>query len=602
MTGIIDFIATVHPYDSLKRDELARVAGSFSRRSFAPGQTIYEFGDRLPGLYLIESGHVVVTDRHGDSVSQLGPRNSFGERGLLRHGTAVTSARALDEAVILMLPRDEVTRLIKEHRAVARFFDRGRGVPDRGTSVATLKVGELLSGKPVACAPDTSIIEAARQMRQAGVSSIGITAGGRLIGLVTIRDMSNRVVAEGRDPRGPVSEVMTADPVTLAPDALGYDVLTIMLERRVSHLPVVADGRFVGMISQTDLTRVQAISALGLIREVAQVDDVAQMAQVTARIPELLVQLVLARQRHEVITRMITDIADAVTRRLLNLAQQRMGPPPAPFLWAACGSQGRQEQTGVSDQDNCLILAPGADPGDPWFEDLARFVSDGLHACGYVHCPGDMMATNPRWRQPVPVWQGYFRDWITRPSPEAQMLASVMFDLRPIGGEAALLEDLQRQTLDMAARNSIFLAHMVANALKHRPPLGLIGGFATIRSGEHRHRIDMKHNGVVPVTDLARIYALQGRINVVNTRARLEAAETRGVISPAGARELIAAYDMIQTTRLENQAHLVKAGRPPDNYLSPADLADFERSHLRDAFVVVRGMQSAMGHGKGMLG
>lgn len=602
MTGIIDFIATVHPYDSLKRDELARVAGSFSRRSFAPGQTIYEFGDRLPGLYLIESGHVVVTDRHGDSVSQLGPRNSFGERGLLRHGTAVTSARALDEAVILMLPRDEVTRLIKEHRAVARFFDRGRGVPDRGTSVATLKVGELLSGKPVACAPDTPIIEAARQMRQAGVSSIGITAGGRLIGLVTIRDMSNRVVAEGRDPRGPVSEVMTADPVTLAPDALGYDVLTIMLERRVSHLPVVADGRFVGMISQTDLTRVQAISALGLIREVAQVDDVAQMAQVTARIPELLVQLVLARQRHEVITRMITDIADAVTRRLLNLAQQRMGPPPAPFLWAACGSQGRQEQTGVSDQDNCLILAPGADPGDPWFEDLARFVSDGLHACGYVHCPGDMMATNPRWRQPVPVWQGYFRDWITRPSPEAQMLASVMFDLRPIGGEAALLEDLQRQTLDMAARNSIFLAHMVANALKHRPPLGLIGGFATIRSGEHRHRIDMKHNGVVPVTDLARIYALQGRINVVNTRARLEAAETRGVISPAGARELIAAYDMIQTTRLENQAHLVKAGRPPDNYLSPADLADFERSHLRDAFVVVRGMQSAMGHGKGMLG
>lgn len=602
MTGIIDFIATVHPYDSLKRDELARVAGSFSRRSFAPGQTIYEFGDRLPGLYLIESGHVAVTDRHGDSVSQLGPRNSFGERGLLRHGTAVTSARALDEAVILMLPRDEVTRLIKDHRAVARFFDRGRGVPDRGTSVATLKVGELLSGRPVACAPDTPIVEAARQMRQAGVSSIGITEGGRLIGLVTIRDMSNRVVAEGLEPRRPVSEVMTADPVTLAPDALGYDVLTIMLERRVSHLPVVQDGRFVGMISQTDLTRVQAISAPGLIREVAQADYVAQMARVTARIPELLVQLFQARHRHEVITRMITDIADAVTRRLLNLAQQQMGPPPAPFLWAACGSQGRQEQTGVSDQDNCLILAPGADPADPWFDGLARFVTDGLHACGYVYCPGDMMATNPRWRQPVPVWQGYFRDWITHPSPEAQMLASVMFDLRPIGGEAALLEDLQRQTLDMAARNSIFVAHMVANALKHRPPLGLIGGFATIRSGEHRHRIDMKHNGVVPVTDLARIYALQGRINAVNTRARLEAAETRGVISPAGARELIAAYDMIQTTRLENQAHLVKAGRRPDNYLSPSDLADFERSHLRDAFVVVRGMQSAVGHGKGMLG
>lgn len=601
MTGILDFIATVHPYDSLTRDELARVAGFFSRRSFAAGEQIYNFGDRLPGLYLIEHGHVIVTDRHGDSVSQLGPRNSFGERGLLRDGTAVTSARALGDAVILMLPRDQVSRLIRENRAVGRFFDRGRSEIGKGSSIAMLKVGELLSSEPVACSPDTPIIEAARQMRQAGVSSIGITDRDRLIGLVTIRDMSNRVVAEALDMHRPVAEVMTADPITLAPDALGYDVLAIMLERRVGHLPVVKDGRFAGMVTQTDLTRVQAISALGLIREIALAEDVAQMARVAARIPELLVQLVQARQRHEAITRMITNIADAITRRLIDLVQQQIGPPPAPFLWAACGSQGRQEQTGVSDQDNCLILGAGADADHPWFEQLACRVSDGLHACGYIYCPGDMMATNPRWRQPVPVWQGYFRDWIVHPSPEAQMLGSVMFDLRPIGGDAALLDDLQRQTLEMASENSIFLAHMVANAMKHRPPLGFIGGLATIRSGEHRHHIDMKHNGVVPVTDLARIYALQGRIRIANTRLRLESAESRRIISPSGARDLIAAYDMIQMARLENQAHLVKVGRAPDNYLSPADLSDFERSNLRDAFVVVRGMQSALGHGKGML-
>ena len=600
--AIVDFIATVHPYDSLKRDELARVAGSFSRRSFAAGDLVYEFGDRLPGLYLIESGRVAVTDRNGDSVSQLGPRNSFGERGLLRDGVAVTSARVTEPAVILMLPRAEVIRLIAEHRAVGRFFDRGRGPVDRGSDLARLKVGELLSGKPVSCPPDTPIIEAARLMREARVSSLGITEGSRLIGLVTIRDMSNRVVAEGRDMRQPVSQVMTPDPVTLAPQALGYDVLNAMLERRISHLPVVEDGRFIGMVSQTDLTRVQAISAAGLIREVAKARDLGQMAAVTARIPELMVQLVQARQRHEIITRMITDIADAVTRRLLDLTVADLGPAPAPWCWAACGSQGRQEQTGVSDQDNCLILGPGADPRDPWFTRLARRVSDGLDACGYVHCPGDMMATNPRWCQPVEVWRGYFDDWTRHPSPEAQMLASVMFDLRAIGGDASLLDGLQAGVLEAASKNSIFVAHMVGNSLKHRPPLGLIGGFATIRHGEHRHHIDMKHNGVVPVADLARVYALQGRIQAVNTRARLEDAETRGVISATGARDLIAAYDLIQTARLENQAHLVRAGRKPDNYLSPADLSDFERSHLRDAFVVVRGMQSAVGHGKGMLG
>mgnify|MGYP001944775588 CR=1 FL=1 len=132
--------------------------------------------------------------------------------------------------------------------------------------------------------------------------------------------------------------------------------------------------------------------------------------------------------------------------------------------------------------------------------------------------------------------------------------------------------------------------------------MGLLRGFATIRSGEHKNQLDMKHNGVVPIVDLARIYALQAQLTAVNTRARIAAAEGAGVLSQSGARDLLDAYDLIAETRLGHQADLVKKGRAPDNYLLPAELSDFERSHLRDAFVVVKTMQSAVGHGKGMLG
>ena len=313
-------------------------------------------------------------------------------------------------------------------------------------------------------------------------------------------------------------------------------------------------------------------------------------------------QLVAGGNRHEVVTRLITDIADTATRRLLALAEDQLGKPPVPYLWAACGSQGRQEQTGVSDQDNVLILSDEVtDDQMPYFEALATFVCDGLNTCGYVYCPGDMMATNPRWCQPVRVWRQYFDSWIAKPSPEAQMLASVMFDLRAIGGTTTLFEDLQETTLARAAKNSIFVAHMISNSLKHTPPLGLLRGFATIRSGEHKNQLDMKHNGVVPVVDLGRIYALQGRLTPVNTRARLEAAIPAGVLSQSGGQDLLDAYDLIAETRLEQQARQIKSGNAPDNYLAPADLSDFERSHLRDAFVVVKSLQSAVGHGKGML-
>lgn len=599
---ILAFLETVHPYDGLPRDELARVAGSFSRREVPAGTLVYSHGDALEGLYLVKRGGVEVLDRNGGLVSLLSSRNSFGERGLMRDGLAVTTARTTEDSVLLMLPVAEFRRLLADFPAFERFFNRGRSAEGRGSDLATLKVADLMARRPVTCAPDTPVAEAARIMRDAKVSSLGVTDDGSLLGIITTRDLSNRVLAEGRDPALPVSQVMTEEPVSLPPDALGSDILHLMLERRIGHLPVVEAGRLIGMVTQTDLTRFQAVSSAVLIRDVASAETVADMAAVTARIPQLLVQLVGGNHAHEVVTRLITDIADAVTRRLLAMAEAELGPPPAPYLWLACGSQGRQEQSGVSDQDNCLMIDDGAADDDmEYFARLAKIVSDGLNACGYVYCPGDMMATNERWRQKVSVWREYFRRWIAVPDPEAQMLASVMFDLRPIGGAARLYQDLQDETLAAASKNSIFVAHMVANSLKHTPPLGLIRGFATIRSGEHRHHIDMKHNGVVPVADLGRVYALMGRIPAVNTRARLLAAGEAGVISASGARDLQEAFDLISSMRLENQAHLVRSGRKPDNFLAPSDLSDFERSHLRDAFVVVRTMQSAVGHNKGAL-
>ncbi|WP_137111844.1 DUF294 nucleotidyltransferase-like domain-containing protein [Rhodobacter sp. SY28-1] len=599
-TPLLAFLETVHPYDSLPRDEMARVAASFSRRHYDDGVVIYSAGTPMTGIYLILDGSVEVLEPSGGLVSLLGPRNSFGERGLMRDGVAVTTARATEGADILMLPQAEFRRLIATYPAFERFFHRGRQHENREADISTRKVGDLIARAPIAVGPGTSIREAAEKMREAHISCLAITEGERLVGIVTARDFVNKVLAQGLDPAAPVSTVMAADPMVLSPESLGSDVLNRMLEHRIGHLPVVDDGKLVGMITQTDLVRFQAVSSALLVRDAATAQTVAELAENTARIPRLLVQLVGGGSAHEVVTRLITDIADTVTRRLLAMAEAELGPAPVPYLWLACGSQGRQEQTGVSDQDNCLMIDDAATEADmAYFARLAKIVSDGLHACGYVYCPGDMMATNPQWCQRMSVWRGYFRKWVTTPDPMAQMLASVMFDLRPIGGTASLYTDLQAEVLDMAAKNSIFVAHMISNSLKHTPPLGLLRGFATIRSGEHKNHIDLKMNGVVPVVDLGRIYALIGELPAVNTRARLEAATEAGVISASGGRDLIEAYDLIAHARLEHQARRVKGGEKPDNFIAPSELSDFERSHLRDAFVVVRTMQSAVGSARG---
>ncbi|MDW3181250.1 DUF294 nucleotidyltransferase-like domain-containing protein [Roseobacter sp.] len=597
------FLASVHPYDSLSDVDLDTLAQVCTATDHAPGDVVFVVGDAAEKHYIIAKGEVEITDETDVQISILGPRNSFGERALLRDEAASRTATVTQDCTLIAVPADTFFALIDAHSAVAKFFDRRRPPRSDQKDLTTLPVGQLMTRDPMTCAPKTPIRDAAARMHAKRISSICVSDAQGFRGIVTLRDMTGRVVAEGHDAGAPVSTIMTEHPLTLGPTALVTDVLHLMVERGIGHVPIVEGADLVGIVTQTDLTRAQAMSSADLVGRVAKAADAGEMARVTAQIPDLLVQLVEAGNRHEVVTRLITDIADTATRRLLALAEAELGPPPVPYLWLACGSQGRQEQTGVSDQDNCLILSNEVTEAQmPYFAELAKYVSDGLDTCGYFYCPGDMMATNPRWCQPLRVWREYFRGWIVTPNPEAQMLASVMFDLRPIGGEQSLFSDLQETTLAEASKNSIFTAHMISNSLKHQPPLGLLRGLATIRSGEHRNQLDLKHNGVVPVVDLGRVYTLQGQLSPVNTRARLEAAQKAGVLSSSGGADLLSAYDLIAMMRLEHQAAQVKAGTKPNNYLDPATLSDFERSHLRDAFVVVKTMQSAVGSGKGALG
>lgn len=601
------FLSNLHPYNALPDAVLRNILNQVQWRDVAKGDDVYTLGDPLPYLYVIAGGKIGVTDENGVLISMLERGNSFAERGLLRDGVAVTSARAEEDSLLVCLPTPLFHDLRENHEPFRQFFNRSRSAqdaaPSRRFDLTSVRVESLMIANPITCPPDTPLIDAAKTMRDRRISCLCVTKRDRLIGILTLRDLTGKAMAEALPLDTPVSRIMTANPRVLPPSAIGSDVLHMMMEHRLGHLPIVSGGRLVGIVTQTDLTKFQASNAAGFVAEAAAAESADALPEITARIPDLLVQLVAAGNRHDVVTRMITDIADVVTRRLLSLAEQKFGPPPARYLWLACGSQGRQEQTGVSDQDNCLILEDGiGDDAQHYFEPFAQFVSDGLNACGYVYCPGDMMATNPRWRQPVSVWRDYFKAWIAHPSKEAQMLASVMFDLRPIGGDETLFADLQADTLRAAAANSIFTAHMASNALTHATPLGLLRGFATIRSGEHRNTIDTKLNGVVPVVDLGRMYALQGQLTVVNTRARVDAALDADIISPRGGRDLLDAYDLVAQTRLDHQANLIKQGKTPDNFLPPASLSDFERSHLRDAFVVIKTMQSALMQGRGILG
>ena len=181
-----------------------------------------------------------------------------------------------------------------------------------------------------------------------------------------------------------------------------------------------------------------------------------------------------------------------------------------------------------------LVLDNRFDPAshDPYFESLARFVTEGLARCGYTLCTGDVMATNPRWRQPLRVWQGYFKDWIEKPSAEGLLNSSIFFDLDGVHGRTEWADSLRRSVAQQARQHPRFLASMARNALLRTPPLGFFKGFVLEADGRHSAGINLKRRGTAPLTDLIRVHALAVGSEALNSFDRLDDVIQAGVLSP----------------------------------------------------------------------
>jgi CBS domain-containing protein len=283
------------------------------------------------------------------------------------------------------------------------------------------------------------------------------------------------------------------------------------------------------------------------------------------------------------VTRVVTALGDAVRRRVVSLAEAELGDPPAPYAWLVLGSVAREEEALSADQDHALVLAE-PDGGD-WFPRLADRVTEVLVECGWPPCPGDVMATNPRWRLTVPQWREQFAAMAAEPDPDAVLRAAICHDMRHLAGEPALTRQVRR-----AAASSVsprLLGHLAVQAVRMSPPLGFFRGLVLEREGEHRDTLDIKR-GIAAVVQLARVHALRSGSSALSTRSRLAAAADGGVIERETATDLSDALELMSYWRLHHQVAQARAGKRPDNHLATGDLTDRQRRHLKDAFAIVR--------------
>jgi len=455
----------------------------------------------------------------------------------------------------------------------------------------------LATREPVSCAPDTPLRSVLETMQRTRIGSmIVVDAERRPLGVFTLHDVLERVALPATDLGTPIGEVMSHQIWTLPPQAPAFEAALLMARENIRHVPLVEDGRLVGVVSESRLFSLWRGGIDEVRAAIRAARDVDATVAAAARIRSLPGRLLDEGIGSDAITGLVTALNDLVTGRLIELTGAGAALAAAGGCWIALGSEGRGEQTLATDQDNAIIFADGTDPEArrATLVPVAAAVNRALDACGFPLCRGEVMAGNPKWCLSATEWRERFARWLDTPEPQALLNAAIFFDLRPIWGERALAAALRDWLALRASDASRFLLLMAQNALGNQPPLGLVREFVLASGGEHRGTLDLKVNGVQPFVEAARVLALGTGVAGTNTLERLaESARVRRI--PAGEAEAWReAFRFIQLLRLRlNEAQRVR-GEPLHNHLDPNTLNDLERRILREALRQARKLQARL--------
>ena len=604
MKPIAEFLSRHAPFEGVGDAELERIASDVEVEYYAPNEVVFRQAEEpMRHVRVVRTGAVELVDG-GRVLDRLGEGELFGHPSMLAGLPTGFEARADDDgALCYRLSAEDVVPLLGRPAGL-RYLARSlleRPRPDAaalpvGHDPTHQRASQLVRDRPVVCEPSASVREAARRMADAGASSALVRLGDERFGILTDHDLRERVVADGVSTDAPVTAAMTAPAFCVGPEQFGAEVMLEMLDRGIRHVPVLSPfGEPLGVLTDADLLATETRTPFSLRREIDEAATPEELRRAAARLRPAVITLHDAGVPPAQISGIIAVVADALTRRLIELAIDDLGPPPCPLSWLALGSLGRRVVVPSSDVDSALAFDDDTDDDETraYMANLGERVSNELAAHGFAPDPHGATAGRELFVRSTRSWRRALRRAIESPTEDKGLiLLSLMLDGRVVehvGDAGDLLDELRH--LDHRPR----LRHLMLRlALAHRPPTGFLRDFVVEDSGEHRGQLDIKQGGLLPIIDIARYASFASGARALSTPDRLRVASTAGTLDGKAAQTLAEAFDLFWRLRLAHQVEQLRHGVEPDDYLDPETLNPLTRRYLRDAFHAVRTVQRTL--------
>lgn len=612
----VEHLSQFAPFDQMAREHLLWMARKLTLGYFAKGEVILSPGQSDPVPFLIIKQGIVqgeqgIAQTQEDSAwLELHEGECFPLGALLADRPVTSVYRASSDVFCYALPAGDFLQLTRLSaafhdfctRRIANLLEQSKHLIQAGYSKASSEqqsmsssLASVIRREPVTCAPDTSIRQALQRMEDHGVGAMVAVESLVPKGILTLHDVLSRVALAGMDLDEPVIRIMSTNLITLPPHAAAHEAALAMAKQGIRHVLVTDSGRLTGVISEKDLFSLQRVGLSRISTAIRHAPDLALLKQCARDIQQLARNMLAQGVAAEQLTQIITTLNDLLTTRIIELELQESPARGIEFCWLALGSEGRFEQTLNTDQDNGIIFAL-KDNQDPAalravLLPFAKRINLALAECGFPLCGGDVMASNPKWCLSLDEWQTTFDKWIYHGAPMDLLHSTIFFDFRPLYGATHLGTALREWLQAAAPKNSRFLHQLAVNALRNRPPLGMVRDFVT---GDD-HTIDLKMNGITPFVDAARIFSLAIGGTHTNTLQRLREIALPLNISTRDVDAYCQAFLFIQLLRLRLHHVQSEQGTTLTNRVDPDTLNNLDQRILKEAFRQARKLQTKLG-------
>ena len=609
---IYDYLKDFPPFNLLHSEQLMAICKAVDVIYLEDQHYLFEIEQPVANhFYVVRDGAVGLFRANGNLVDECDEGDIFGLRALLRKGLYKLNAKAIEETIVYSISSELLETYITTNTKASQFLmasfasnTRAKNANDddfiealnRSSEYTYLQTADY-SKNPVTCNLNTTIKDAANIMTQKHVGSIIIVENTQPIGIITDKDLRTKI-ATGQQPiAAKVSAIMSSPVITYPESITVAEAQIAMLKHRITHLCITKDGTntsaLTGILSEHDIIVLRENNASALIKEIKRSASAQQLKDIRQRTELLLKRYLDQEIPIDFMSRIVTAINDAITQRIIELSIAKMEtPPPRKFAWLAIGSQGRQEQLLMTDQDNALVFEAVSeadnDTTKSYFLKLAHYINTDLETVGFELCPAQMMANNPKWCNSVTEWSQQFKRWITTPDEDHLMLCTIFFDYVHVYGEPTLVDELSEAIFSHIEAHDIFLTYLGRNALQNPPPLSFFRQFLVEADGEHKDQFDIKARAMMPLVDAARLLILSHHIKSVNNT--IERYEKLAELEPQNKDTFLfcmEAYKDLLRFRTEQGLTHIDSGR----FIDLESLNKGHRLRLKRSFKAVKAVQ-----------